>query len=111
MENVRLTKFYHIICGLRSGIPECCVKFYLTEWQEMNKRDKNNYLAATKRWSYIPCNKCKDTKHIAELKECHCVGYSNPVCLPEGGDDATTFKFKDKGEESIVRRVLDETEK
>ena len=70
---------HDIVCGLHSGFPPCCVKFYITKWI-WNLGSKTNHkhwnklrdLDKTKKYSidYIPCPKCVKNKTFVELKRC-----------------------------------------
>ncbi len=66
-----------IECGIHSGIPWCCVKFYVVHWMFSDDGDelriKHRKLMA--RWGmalvgYIPCGACCRIGHRAFVKSC-----------------------------------------
>jgi hypothetical protein len=91
-----------ITCGLHSGIPECCVLFFVNEWQKWwdtknfknIRRHNKNTLCSWVRYNannpssivdkghiqcyitgpqYIPCTKCqRDGIKHIKLKRCSC---------------------------------------
>jgi hypothetical protein len=104
------SKFHHVVCGVRSNIPECCIKFWLTKWTRMTPERKRVYRLKSKSHSgqYIPCPKCVAKNRVADIT--HCVGlfapcYLQPVCF-EGDNDAATFKFRNTDEKNKVKRIL-----
>jgi hypothetical protein len=69
-----------IHCGLHSGIPECCVLFFLTCWPII-RRDEDEtgepsvyrvlvWEAETDSKGYIPCPACLASRRFVELREC-----------------------------------------
>src|SRR5277367_6574350 len=89
----RLLKLNKIVeCGFHSGIPACCIKFYVTKWIWVNHKGKffTSYWERMNKikfvldekgeldyaFQYIPCPKClKQGKFIKILpcpKEAHC---------------------------------------
>jgi hypothetical protein len=77
-----------IRCGLHSGIPKCCIRFWLKIWSPLyHEWGKGNYDAyllmddyypldsnKSLRFGYIPCPDCKTkgAEHAVPLKECDC---------------------------------------
>ena len=74
-----------IICGRHSGIPECCIKFFIDCWAikyMRNKKLRGRYWALihiaeiifdVEHWGYIPCPDCLITgKRRAALARCNC---------------------------------------
>jgi hypothetical protein len=72
-----------ISCGIHSGFPPCCVKFFVTKWVWHRFHKSNN-----KHWdniraidsfdiNYIPCPKCLKNKTFVKLKKCpkNCPNY------------------------------------
>ena len=81
-----------IACGFHSGIPACCIKFYITKWLWIEKAttDKNDYF--NKYWrkmnekrkiilnpitnkieysfTYIPCPTCLKYERFVKIKSC-----------------------------------------
>jgi len=62
-----------IICGLHSGFPPCCVKFFVTKWiWNVGSKNSNKYfekIVLAGPW-YIPCPKCLKNKTFVPVKEC-----------------------------------------
>jgi hypothetical protein len=64
----------HITCGLHSGIPLCCISFFIFFWNgnidrpgklfDMVRKDKNS--------NYIRCPLCIKRNHIIKVKPCNC---------------------------------------
>ena len=79
---------HDIKCGMHSGIPDCCIYFWITEYtsftlydtkltMENSDRDKyfekiNKLDVIGKRIGYIPCRKCLKSKNFAKVKKCKC---------------------------------------
>lgn len=79
-------------CGFHSGIPACCIKFYVTKWMWLNHKGKffisywdrmNKHKwtfdekgEAVPAFQYIPCPKClaqhRFTKLLPCPEEAHC---------------------------------------
>jgi hypothetical protein len=59
---------YHLINGVRSGIPLCCVAHWLAGITGLNNYDPN-YMDA----SYVRCHTCATTRRVVELKNNGCI--------------------------------------
>jgi hypothetical protein len=65
-----------ITCGLHSGFPPCCIKWYITKWiwnLDTKLFDKHwGKIRGVKGIdiSYIPCPKCLKNKTFVKLKKC-----------------------------------------
>lgn len=106
-------RFHDIVCGLRSNIPACCIRFWLDAYLQMSSYDQDSYFqkVSNSPFSYIPCPSCFENKIVNKLILCEnsnsCA--DNPTCY-ERTDDVTTFKFRDKTEESQVKGLLVESQ-
>ena len=68
----------HYECGRHSGIPECCVDWYLGPWSnavsvvpylwEAYWKSNNEPKAP----DYIRCPSCIESRRVMEVKECNC---------------------------------------
>ena len=67
---------YHRECGKHSGIPECCIKWFIGPWSNIRahswawalywrQNSKDNP-------SYIRCLTCIKNGVVVEIKECDC---------------------------------------
>ena len=73
---------HHRECGKHSGIPECCVEWYVGSWSSTIMNIPVLWKAY---WDYndgdsveyIRCHVCIDNKRSVELKECNCERRSN----------------------------------
>lgn len=77
-----------IRCGKHSGFPDCCIKFYTTDWERIiillnkgNKEEHKNYVKrmsekakmnGKSQWGYIPCPDCLEKENFVETKQCLC---------------------------------------
>ena len=65
-----------IICGLHSGFPPCCIKFYITKWiwNIRSKYNKEHWKKIRRvrcaKVHYIPCPKCLKDKTFIKVKRC-----------------------------------------
>ena len=69
-----------IHCGLHSGIPECCVLFFLTCWPIIRRYEDETgepsiyrvlvLEAETESKGYIPCPACLASRRFVEMREC-----------------------------------------
>lgn len=74
-----------IKCGLHSGIPECCVAFYVLAWEDLyampeyakamdkvrhlgRHRAANNYRLI----GYVPCPACLLAETFVKVRRCKC---------------------------------------
>ena len=68
---------HHVICGRHSGIPECCICWYIGSWQKTCDVPKlwETYWEANYEHAepdYIRCPKCIASNHVVEIKRCAC---------------------------------------
>lgn len=72
----------HMIeCGLlHSGLPSCCVAFFVTEWTGYDHNQIAAYHAipgAKQRVGYVRCPRCVARKVIVAVKPCACEAHFN----------------------------------
>lgn len=53
--------------GLHSGVPPCCIRFYVTEWTYGPTTRKTNIDG----WGYVPCDDCIKSGRKASLVDCN----------------------------------------
>ncbi len=67
-------------CGLHSGIPDCCILFYVTcmdavrsaEWRFQDKRYANLVAhVAPGGAGYVPCPACLAARNLVRLRHCN----------------------------------------
>lgn len=60
---------YHWDYGRHSGIPDCCIAFWLDKWEY---ESPNSYSAAVtaSNYNYVPCPKCFEKKRKIHLIDC-----------------------------------------
>ena len=71
---------YDIKCGIQSGIPDCCIIFWITEWfggRGTKGYTLNEQLDCGRRLpkyvEYVPCPKClKNHRFVKKIKKCKC---------------------------------------
>lgn len=64
---------YEIHCGRHSGFPDCCIKFYITEWiwHDIDSQFRRDHLKRLEDApGYIVCPKCLKSKNFIEVKCC-----------------------------------------
>lgn len=67
-----------INCGLHSGLPECCIVFFMTVWMPsfqigfLDMPYMKHIRSLKDRPQYIPCPACLVNKNIVMIKECDC---------------------------------------
>ena len=66
-----------IECGKHSGIPECCIEWYIGPWSNIVARVPVLWKAywdhnQTESTYYIRCPECIENKNIVKVKECDC---------------------------------------
>lgn len=64
-------------CGLHSGIPECCILFFVRVWSGMSRWHREAYWwteedMGVERPGRILCPACVVERRMVELKECDC---------------------------------------
>jgi hypothetical protein len=77
-------------CGIHSGIPICCIRFYVSDWlwivhdprsstwrsywNQLEKKRKPIYNPKTKKvkynFEYIPCPDCLKKNSFSKIKKC-----------------------------------------
>lgn len=64
--------------GVCSGIPSCCIDFFIGRWNEMKASERRLYRhkmntikkSMQVKMNYIPCPNCLDIRFIAKVKSC-----------------------------------------
>lgn len=73
---------HHVTCGLHSGIPECCVLFFVTVWYDGKHPldwppGKRTYQQAMRRTigtvNYVPCPGCLTRRTFIKTRRCRCL--------------------------------------
>jgi hypothetical protein len=65
-------------CGLHSGIPDYCIKWYISKWTWMPLLKRMERVNRLKKYNigYIPCPQCLRNKAFVKVKKCprgtHC---------------------------------------
>jgi hypothetical protein len=81
---------YFIGSGLHSNIPDCCIKFFVTTWYEVqgSHRVVKHYYDLIRRYhyNYVPCPKClgegvKVTMHKCDPDSEECRKWWRPTCF------------------------------
>ena len=74
----------HRACGRVSGIPECCVRFWLSNyWQYMNDADKLVYhTLIPDKVQYIPCPTCLAKREFVEILKVEDCDHVIPTLCP-----------------------------
>lgn len=86
----RELKIYHRAFGAHSNIPECCVEFFVNQWdmQEGWSNENNWYHQAVNvaRFGYVPCPPCLGLGNKAIIKLCddECGGQHRSDFMPTG---------------------------
>lgn len=70
-----LIRHHHIQCGKHSGIPECCIEWFVSTWLPayfVNHDFVQKYHSNNGDVGYIRCLNCIKDNLIVEIKECEC---------------------------------------
>jgi len=65
----KMTRQQHIVYGLHSNIPWCCIEFFITDWPRLfttTSAYSRDYKA-----SYIRCPDCLTNNRLQEIHFCH----------------------------------------
>jgi hypothetical protein len=54
--------------GTCSGIPECCVAFFVNDWKFGNHPNRGKHMKAG--YGYIPCPACLESGNRVEIRHC-----------------------------------------
>lgn len=68
-----VTNQYHIEFGRHSGIPDCCIEFWLGWWdEEFNTPEQMDYsyFLHHSPWGYVPCPTCIQNDKRARIVDC-----------------------------------------
>jgi hypothetical protein len=60
-------------CGLHSGFPRCCIKFFIGPWSRMPRPERVLYLTSMPNGhgpGYVPCPDCVASKNFVQVKPC-----------------------------------------
>jgi len=61
----------HVFCAVRSGIPLCCIKFWMEEWEDfIGERRITHHINVPKETQYVPCPKCIEKRHFVSIRIC-----------------------------------------
>jgi len=71
---------HDIRCGIHSGIPACCIAFFVGHWAHGFSEDKQaQYITRHRKklreaglMGYVACPDCLETKNFTTLKPCAC---------------------------------------
>ena len=78
-QNVLQTAAYHFFNGIYSGIPLCCIIFFIRKCRSTNLVAKDVTIERGEEWSknggvqYVQCNKCYNKKKIIKIKNNGCI--------------------------------------
>lgn len=64
-----------VTCGLHSGLPDCCVLFYVTFWQAADDARRawyRRYMKYSGLPEYVPCPACLASGVFVEVAHCVC---------------------------------------
>ena len=69
-----------IKCGFHSGIPACCIKYYVTVWKWKSEKEwmiRNAKVSKVeekikRNFYYIPCPDCLRIRNVIIVKPCNC---------------------------------------
>lgn len=63
-----------IVCGINSGIPPCCIKYWVQKWMWIDWHNPPPWAVKRRKlgkgFGYVPCPKCLKSKKIVRLKDC-----------------------------------------
>ena len=79
-------KAYHFLYGIHSGIPLCCIEFFVNVWDPRDLFHQDRPLVRAVHSSgvpYVQCPSCLRHKRVAKLRQC------DTECW---GDCASDFK-------------------
>lgn len=66
-----MTKNQHILYGLHSNIPSCCIAFYITDYdREFGLKTPYYKLISILGWGYVPCPECIVRNNRVKIKDC-----------------------------------------
>ena len=73
----KITTHHHKVCGIHSGIPECCINWYIGPWTVISSLQylRNAYWTKNEKYrdiNYIRCPNCIDSGKIVQIKKCEC---------------------------------------
>jgi len=59
-----------IRCGLHSGFPRCCIRFFIGPWSRMSVEEHQLYIATTPAAGYVRCPDCVASDRRVQVKSC-----------------------------------------
>lgn len=59
-----------IRCGLHSGFPRCCIRFFIGPGTQMSDADRATYFETTPGVGYMPCPACVASGTFVKVKPC-----------------------------------------
>jgi len=72
----KIFKQHHIKCGTHSGIPNCCIEWFISNWIPVFYVDRDfiqKHHSKNGDAEYIRCPKCIEDNLIIKIKKCDCV--------------------------------------
>lgn len=64
-----MTNIEHILFGRHSNIPECCIKFFIVEWNQ--NQDETAYERdPNKQIEYVRCERCLKENQYFPIHKC-----------------------------------------
>ena len=66
-----MSRSYDILYGRHSLIPECCIQFFVTQWDgEFARRSAYYEAVQLANFKYVPCPECLVARNKVRIREC-----------------------------------------
>jgi hypothetical protein len=77
----------HYRCGLHSGIPKCCIRFFVRSWWDLEPNARPD--RSRSKANYVQCPACYKARRAVQTKTCECVWrhYVNQQGFEPGPND------------------------
>lgn len=65
------TNEFHRRYGRHSGIPDCCIRYFMSDWSnDLARMSTYAKLVNMLEWGYVPCFRCVARGNQATIKQC-----------------------------------------
>lgn len=67
----------NLACGIHSGIPICCIAYFVSEWIHFDNKTRykriRNFRKLKLKVDYVPCPNCLTSRRfVKKLRQCSC---------------------------------------
>ncbi len=86
-------------CGLHSGFPRCCIRFFIGTWVRMSEDERGPHLDSDPEAGYVRCPACVASGHRVQVKPCPVGSHGGNVI------DRFESRYERRGDRNVLVEV------